>query len=245
MLGSDETLYFVTGRYPGTVHSVGVSNWDNAVCPYETGRDPGSPVPNGPALGADGSIYVMCAAIEGGGLYKLDPASGTVLAFAIYSRGSTEPMLDPSGRIHAGYQAFGGAFFVGSYDTWDSALNHLNGNFMDYTTGRASLFPDGSSTVRIGYSFTTDIRLEAEGAHFWEIFSDGQTIPNFTSVPSVDASSTVFIGTTTGVQALRGKDGSVMWSFITNDHVTTQPVIPAPGVLLVGSDSGNVYSFKQ
>jgi pimeloyl-ACP methyl ester carboxylesterase len=242
IIAPNGTIYFLTGRYPGTLYSVGVSNWSNSICPSETGT--GS-VPNGPVLGADGSVYAMCQGVESGasGLYKLDPVTGSVLAYYGYSRGATEPMIDSTGRVYAGYQAFGGAQYVGSYDLWDSNLNHLRGNSGDYTTSRASLFQDGSSTVRMGYADANYVYLVAEGAYVWQIISDGLTTPFFTSVPTVDASGTVFVGNATGVKALSQVDGSIIWSATTGDGITTQPVVAGSGTLYVGSSSGKVYAF--
>jgi hypothetical protein len=242
ILGPNGTIYFLTGRYPGTLYSVGTSNWSNSICPSETGT---GPVPNGPVLGADGSVYAMCQGVESGasGLYKLDPATGIVLAYYGYSRGATEPMIDSSGRIYAGYQAFGGAQYVGSYDLWDSNLNHLRGNSGDYTTSRASVFLDGSSTVRLGYADANVVYLVAEGAHPWQIISDGSTVPFFTAVPTVDVSGTIFVGNTTGMEAISQIDGSIIWSVTTGDGITTQPVVAGSGTLYVGSSSGKVYAF--
>lgn len=243
IIAPDGTVYLLSGGYPATLYSIGSSTWQNSVCPFAMGS---FGTKNAPTLGVDGTVYIMCEGDvyqAGGGLYKLDKTTGTTLAFYGYSRGASELVIDKNQIIHAGFEAFGGIFYLGSYDTWDGKLNHLSGNWMDYTTGRASLFPDGSSTIRPGYSSGLNNTIAAEGAHSWEVDADGSTIPDFSSVPSVDAVGTVYVGNTTGVIAYRN-DGSAAWSYSTADTITTQPVISNNGALYVGSSSGNVYAFQ-
>jgi hypothetical protein len=114
----------------------------------------------------------------------------------------------------------------------------------DFTTSRSALFADGFSTVRIGASFQAN-GLVAEGAHAWGVLSGPQTLPGFSTVPMVDASDNVFVGTISGVAALSGVDGSTLWFNSTADTITTQPIISASGALFVGSSSGNIYAFES
>jgi len=243
IIGSDGTVYVQSGGFPAGVTSVGAFNWRATICPGELGS---YGTRNAPALDLSGGVFAMCEGhiyLPGGGLYKLDKTTGATLAYYPYSRGASELMIDQNQFIHAGFQAFGGVSYVGSYDRWDGNLNHISGNWMDYTTGRASLFSDGSSTVRPGYSYGFNNSIVAEGAHSWEVDADGSTLPDFSTVPSVDAVGTVYVGTTTGVAAYRG-DGTPVWSYATGDTITTQPVISNNGALYVGSASGKVYAFQ-
>ncbi len=206
---------------------------------------------NGPALFNDGSSLIVMCGTPGtdGDLFKLDPFTGTQLASTSGSdRNSTEPAVDSLNHIHSGWQAFGGAIFCGNYLTWDSSLTLLTPPSPScdsrFTTSRAAVFPDGTSTVRIGFGFPPNNQLAAEGAHDWIIATDNSTIPNFSSVPSVDAAGNVFIGNTQGVEALSSVDGHSLWSFTTGDAITTQPVIANSGALYAGSSSGKVYAFN-
>jgi hypothetical protein len=251
ILGPDGTLYFTSGRFPAVVYSVGSHSWSNPACPGEGGPVPASAV-NAPALGTDGSIFVMCSGTYINnpiptGLNKIDPVTGSQLAFSSYSIDATEPVIDKLQHIHAGYQAFSGASYCGGFDEWDSSLNNItvpsNTQCAAYTTGRASILLDGNSTVRIGYSYQTEHDLTASGAVSWNIVGDGNSEPPFTSIPTVDAGGTIIVGTGTGVVGLSQSTGATIWQFTNGDTITTQPVIPASATLYVGSKSGIVYAF--
>jgi hypothetical protein len=251
ILGTDGTLYFTSGRFPAVVYSVGSHSWSNPACPGEGGPVPASAV-NAPALGTDGSIFVMCSGnyIQNPiptGLNKIDPVTGSQLAFSSYSIDATEPVIDKLQHIHAGYQAFSGASYCGGFDEWDSSLNNItvpsNTQCAAYTTGRASILLDGNSTVRIGYSYQTEHDLTSSGAVSWNIVGDGNPRPPFTSIPTVDAGGTIIVGTGSGVVGLSQSTGATIWQFSNGDAITTQPVIPASGILYVGSKSGTVYAF--
>jgi len=168
------------------------------------------------------------------GLSKFNGQTGTNIGVAAYSRGATEPMMDNQGRLYAGFMAFNGIFYIGSYDTWDSNLNHLSANWMDYTTSRATLMPDGWSTLKLGY-----LGLGFRGAYYWDLSG------SWSSLPSTDNVGKIYIGTPTGVACLNANDGSTKWSFTTGDTITTQPVISNNGLLYAGANSGNIYAFGR
>jgi YVTN family beta-propeller protein len=246
-------VYFVAGRFPGVAYAVGAVQWSYAVCPSESGPNtPFGVSANGPALSADGSsLFVMCAATVSapGGLFRLNAFTGKLIATTSSDRNSIEPALDSLQHVRSGWQAFGGAVFCGDYLTWDVSLALLStpSTLCDstrFTTSRAAILPDGRSTVRIGFSFPPNNQLDAEGANNWIISTDNSTVPNFSSLPSVDAAGNVFIGNTQGIQARSALDGHVLWSFTTGDAITTQPVVTNGGALYVGSSSGNVYAFN-
>jgi YVTN family beta-propeller protein len=253
LLGRGGTVYFVAGRFPGVVYAAGAVQWSNPVCEGESGQNtPFGVSENGPALFNDGSSLVVMCGTPGtsGDLFKLDPFTGVKIASASGGeRNLTEPAIDSLNHIHSGWQAFGGAIFCGDYLTWDFSLTLLTpqATFCDssrFATSRAAVFPDGTSTVRIGFAFPPNNVLVADGAHAWASGTDGSTIPNFSSVPAVDAAGNVFIGNTQGIEALSSVDGHTLWSFSTGDAITTQPVVANGGVLYVGSSSGNVYAFN-
>jgi DNA-binding beta-propeller fold protein YncE len=253
LLLGDGAVYFVAGRFPGVAYAAGAVQWSNPVCPSESGPNtPFGVSANGPALSADGSsLFIMCAATvsAAGGLFRLNAFTGEVIASVSSDRNSTEPALDSLQHVRSGWQAFGGAVFCGDYLTWDFSLTLLSppSTLCDstrFTTSRAAILPDGRSTVRIGFSFPPNNQLDAEGANNWIISTDNSTVPNFSSLPSVDAAGNVFIGNTQGIQARNALDGHVLWSFTTGDAITTQPVVANGGTLYVGSSSGSVYAFN-
>lgn len=235
ILSPDGTLYFVVGRFPGRLFSVGVNSWSQPVCPTESNA-------NAPAISGDSSIYVSCD----GQMTKREPINGTELANAFEDRHATEPVIDSLGRIRAGWQAFTGATFCGDYKAWDSALTPLPSSpcGLLFASSRAAVLGDGVSTARIGFAFFPNNFLEAEGAHTWSLVTDHTTIPNFSSVPSSDAQGTIYIGTEVGLKAISPVDGHTVWSFTNGDLITTQPIIGAGGAIFVGSKTGKVYGFN-
>jgi hypothetical protein len=240
-VGPDGTVYFSDGV---SLIAVGPHSWRTQDRPCF-----GSPGFLAPTLGRDGSVYSMCNSGGGigfgSGIYRYDGDTGVQIASTGYSRGGTELIIDAQNDIRAGFQAFDGATFGGAYDAWDANLIKLTpGNNGDFTTSRSALFPDGFSTARMGFSFQSTA-LEASGAHDWGVIAGPQAIPNFSSVPTIDASGNVFVGTVSGVAALNGIDGSTLWFGSLADTITTQPAISASGALFIGSSSGKVYAFDS
>jgi YVTN family beta-propeller protein len=253
LLGQGSVVYFVVGMSPGVVYAAGAAQWSNPVCQGDSGQNtPFGVSANGPALFNDGSSLIVMCGTPGtnGDLFKLNPFTGTQIASTSGGeRNLTEPAIDSLNHIHSGWQAFGGAIFCGDYLTWDFSLTLLAppASFCDssrFATSRAAVFPDGTSTVRIGFAFPPNNVLVADGAHVWASGTDGSTIPNFSSVPSIDAAGNVFIGNTQGIEALSSVDGHALWSFSTGDAITTQPIVANGGALYVGSSSGKIYAFN-
>jgi hypothetical protein len=203
-----------------------------------------------PALGRDGAVFTVCfSGPSGKGLYKFNGTNGAQLKFAGGFAG-TDPMIDARGRLWSGYMAFSGVVFGGAYSAWDNDLNYL-GLFSDYTTGRATLLPDGSN-VRPGYRFGNTSVLSALAA-----VSCGNSLcpeprwgrdlaspdERFDTLASADAEGNVFVGTTLGVYCLDAANGNTKWNINLGDVITTQPAISNDGKVYVGSFGGNVYAL--
>jgi YVTN family beta-propeller protein len=183
VVGPDGTIYFSDGV---SIIAWGPRTWISPGQPF-FGPCFGNPGLLAPTLGRDGSVYSMCQSGGGSGfgsgLYRFDGTTGAQIGFAGYSRGGTELIVDLRNDIRAGFQAFNGITFNGSYDTWDADLNQLTAtSVFNPTTSRSALMPDGTSTVRIGFSFQTN-ELDAIGAHVWGVPSGTQTLPNFFDSP--------------------------------------------------------------
>lgn len=237
VISGDGTVYFSYGRFPGTTIAVGQANWSAPVCPFELPTLVGylSGV-GGPALGVDGSLYVMCPAQA---LYRLKAQDGSPIASTPFDRNAVEPMVDNNGHVRSGNMAFGGAIFYGTYTEWNADLTVAHDSPWDYTTSRATLMP-GGSTVRWGYAFD-EVVLSRRGSGVWDV---SLTLPEkFTSLPTADADGKIFIGARTQMLCLRQSDGGVMWSQAVSAPVTTQPAISRGGVVYVGTSDGKIYAF--
>lgn len=229
IVASSGAVYFAAGRHPSVVTAVGTYRWSEGVCPYERG---------GLSVGTDGNVYVVC---PGASLVKVNGQTGTTLGSTRVDRNFSEPMIDAQSRIWAGNQAFNGVTYYGEYTSWDSNLNTLTSGSFDYTSGKATLLPDGS-TVRFGYSDGNTLYLSARGTHGWDVLGrDGK----FSSLPTADATGKIYIGTTAGLWCLKSIDGSPNWGFTIGAAITTQPVISNTGALYVGSSDGRVFAFAD
>jgi hypothetical protein len=198
-----------------------------------------------PAIGQNGSVYSMWSHFDGTAtLVRFDRTLGTKLAEAPYSRYATEPMIDSTTRIRAGrYENQGSSIETGAYTTWDSALNTISAGTGDYTTGRAALMPDGVSTVRIGKTAFQRNWLSFRGARTWDL--DSHSLPNmpyFTTVPTVDASGDIYIGTSNSIVRIN-QTGSVLSSYYIGEPVIAQPVLSSNGALYVALSWGQVLAF--
>jgi|GEM_PF-6021298 len=241
ILGDNGAVYLVYGRFPGSVTAAGPVNWTIALCPGETGINPGSPTPGAPAIGRDGSVYVTCPEAS---IFKLDGQTGQILANAGVGSNETEPMMDAQNHIWLGNMTFGGIIFFGSYGSLDSNLNPLTGSAGPsiFTTSRATLLPDGS-TVRRGYTFFPDSILSCQGVHNWNIELPNPYAEQFASLPTADAAGKIFIGSTSALYCLTPIDGSVIWRFQLNAGINTQPVVSNNGNVYIGANDGKVYAF--
>jgi outer membrane protein assembly factor BamB len=174
-------------------------------------------------------------------LIKVDRNTGGVVKTATYQRGAAEPIVDGNNLIRVGWMAFTGVTFAGGYDRFDANLTFLGGPG-GYTTSRAALLPDTSSSVRLGYVFDSSAFVSARGANTWDVSLSQPERLN--TVPSADSQGTIFVGTTRGVVAVRPTDGSVRWSLDLGQEITTQPVIVG-GILYVASSSGTLFALED
>ncbi|MCC7007892.1 MAG: PQQ-binding-like beta-propeller repeat protein [Acidobacteria bacterium] len=223
-------FFFVNHRSGAVAYALGSHSWTSTVC---TTRWAGAP-----AIGADGHVYGACPGV---GNLKLDRTTGVELARGTAS--GTELMIDDTAHLWGGFQQFTGVIFIGGFSSWNPDLTLASDSCCgEYTTGRASLFPDGTSTVRTGYAFQDDRILAARGTDVWSMQVARPGI--FTTDPSVDASGRVFVGANAGLYVLRQVDGTVDWTFATPFPVTGQPVI-ADGAVYFATTNGSVYKLRQ
>jgi uncharacterized repeat protein (TIGR03803 family) len=244
------SVFFFVG---GQAYAVGLLSWVSDTCTPTAvigGVATGQSWSRAPTIGRDGQVYGVCGVLEPGpvdstALLRLDRNTGTMTANAFSQRGAGEITIDGTGSLRIGSQAFTGAVFAGSYDRFDPDLNHLNGSSGDLTSGRTSVLPDGSSTVRIGYGFQLDQVLSARDPNLGRLWDVELPRPDsFTTNPSVDQSGRIYIGGLSGLFAVRSSDGGTDWSFSTPSSVTTQPAIGDGAVYFATSD-GTVYSLRQ
>lgn len=234
IVGNSGNVYFFVG---GTAVAQGASNWSAAVCGVLIG---------GPTIGQNGDVYGMCA---GDGVYRVDGSTGASVAHSSYTTASYEPMIDSQGNLHSGFERiqFGGVIFVttGDYSTWDSNLDLIAGGG-DFTISRASLAPDGVSTVKIGdANYLGNNALSLRGvSSSWDLFAF--TLPGssaFTSIPTVDAAGKIFVGLDSGMICVNLSDHSTVWQFTMGEGIVTQPVIGSDGTVYAATSSGKIYSF--
>lgn len=238
IVGPDGAVYFMSGRYPGTLTAVGSVEWSVGVCPYDS--SPSYSIAYAPAVGRDGSVYVMCDGYysPGGGIYKLNGRTGAQLAYAEYGRSSTEIMIDGRNHLRAGWEAFTASGILGAYDEWDANLNLVGLPNTDYSIGKSSLMPDGISTVRVGYYFSVAGNVSARGAHSW----DRMLVQRPTPI-TVDGDGKIFFSSVGAMYCVNPNDGAVIWSTPYGEYNSTEPVISRNGRVYVGTVYGKIYAF--
>ena len=67
---------------------------------------------------------------------------------------------------------------------------------------------------------------------------------NATTSPTHGTGAIVYVGTSTGIAALRLQDGAILWTFTTRAPVKTPPALGCDGVLYFGDDSGAVTALQ-
>jgi outer membrane protein assembly factor BamB len=65
-----------------------------------------------------------------------------------------------------------------------------------------------------------------------------------TTPPTHGTGGIVYVGTNTGISALRLQDGAVLWTFATRAPVKTPPALGCDGVLYFGDDSGTITALQ-
>jgi hypothetical protein len=238
IIGNNGAVHFLYRRFPGVLSAAGPVQWTVNICPGETGRTPGSVSPGAPIIDRDGNVYVVCPEAS---TSKLNGQNGQTLASAGAPRNATEPMMDAQNHIWLGHQAFNGIIFFGSYGYLNSNLTQFTGSSGPaiFANSRATLLPDGS-TVRWGYAFD-EVVLTEQGIHGWD-----QSLPlpeRFSSLPTADAASKIFIGSTAALYCLSSVDGSTLWRFPVSASITTQPVVSNNGAVYIGTSDGKIYAF--
>ena len=227
IIGPDNTLFVLSGRYPAKLTARGTVNWTTDVCSEPSGT---------PAVG-DSGIFMIC---WGDSIKKVDFQTGQILQTAgSVDRNQVEPMIDGLGNILSGHQAFNGVTYYGAYTKWNSNLSVVN-NIGGYTTSRASLMPDGTSTVRLGYGDTQNA-LTLNGATNWEVYS--AVNGHFTTPPAVDSNGKIIVGKVNSLLSASPVNGSTIWEVPTSGRVTTQPVISRDGAIYVGTNTGAIHAF--
>lgn len=191
-----------------------------------------------PAIDSDGNVIGTC---RGSALFKLDRSTGSTLAVAGQQRNPSEIMIDGQDQIKSGYQAFNGVFFQGNFCTWNRQLQPVSCD-SGYTSSRASLLPDGASSVRVGYVF--DVRsLSFQGSLPWEVYFPSATVPM--TVPTTDPDGNIYVANGQILVSLDPADGATRWNLQLDGDVITQPVIAEDGVIYVGTANGRVYRLES
>lgn len=192
----------------------------------------GDIIHTGPAVAADGTIYV-------------NSWDGVLSA--------TYPDGTPKWPYQAGFQSFStpaigsdGALYFGSGDSNVYAVNANKTQKWKYPVGDTAaaspvIGPDG--TVYIGcydhklYAFTPDGSLKWPGSGSFETSAEAMS-------PALGPDGTVYVGDASGkVYAVR-PDGSSKWVYQTGGPVYSSPAVASDGTIYVGSGDHKLYAFR-
>jgi len=183
----------------------------------------------GPAIGADGIIYIGS---YDGNLYALNPDGTLKWKFATGRLYST-PTIGSDGTI-----------YVGSYDGNLYALNPDGTLKWNYTTefyicSSPAIGADG--TIYIGSRDSKLYALNPDGTLKWSYTAGGQ----FYGAPVIGADGIIYIGCRDNNVYALNPDGTLNWTYTTGDTIYNSGAIGADGTFYIGSYDGKLYAFKD
>jgi len=183
----------------------------------------------GPAIGADGIIYIGS---YDGNLYALNPDGTLKWKFATGRLYST-PTIGADGTI-----------YVGSYDGNLYALNPDGTLKWSYTAGTRiygspAIAEDG--TIYVGSYDKKIYALNPDGSLKWT-YTAGSYV--YYAQPAIAEDGTIYVGTYDGNVYALNPDGTVKWSYTAGTRIYGSVSIGADGTIYVGSYDGNLYALN-
>lgn len=227
-VGSDGTIYF--GNNVGYLYALfknGTRKWRfNA----------GSAVESSPAIDSDGTIYFGS---DAGEFYALNPNGTEKWSNAIIDESfKTAPAIGSDGTIYIGSEY--GHYYAIDPDTGDVKWEYPGDH--DYSAGSGprcapAIGTDGTIYIADG-GITA---LSPNGENKWTcLINEGANI--LYSSPAIDKNGIIYIGGMDNKLYAINPDGSVKWSFKTQQPILSTPAIASDGTIYIGSEDGNLYA---
>ena len=247
-IDSDGTIYLSTGMlhedtigYLYAINPDGTQKWRT-----ELEILPGS---TSPAIGPDGTVYIHGSGTGGNTvaiekMYAINPVDGSI-KWTYLPNGNTGMLTSP---VSSSPAVLGdGTIYIGSMNTTLQAI-HPDGT-LKWAVSPSSSSIDASpavatdGTIYIVDSSTTLYAYSPSGTKLWSY----KFAPGYGSnpqSPSIGPDGTVYIGGNLFNNALFAvnPDGTLKWSFATEEGVESTPAIGTDGTIYVGSDG--VYAIN-
>jgi len=240
--GTILVTYYKDSSVGSMLAAIGSNSWNIPLCYMET---------EAPAVFGN-FVYSFCDSnwVAVGSIKWIDLATGAILQSTPNgNRGWKGPMLDNTGHPLAGNMEFGGATYFGSYGKWGWNLGwhfSLEEPSYAYTTSRAALMPDGTSSVRLGYRDQQDASLRYVGAEKWGIDThDPNGLEIFNSAPTVDMEGKILVGKGHKVVCISSITHTIIWeSPDLGGMVNDQPIIGHNGAIYVAASNNRIAAIS-
>jgi len=222
-VGDDGTIYLGTSRsrfgsgYFYAINPDGTLRWRV----YQGDELPCA----GPAIAADGTVYVA-GAIEsgGGGVRAYDPDGNLRWRYEVGDWVCSSPAVGVDGAV-----------YFGSSDSFLYAL-HPDGN-LKWRAGTGYNGPSSPAiaadgTVYIGSGDGHLYAINPDGTRRWRYRTDGFVY----SSPSIGADGTIYVGSSDRCLYAISPDGTLRWRYRTGHDCYSSPAVRADGAVYVVSD---------
>ncbi|MBN2209316.1 MAG: PQQ-binding-like beta-propeller repeat protein, partial [Candidatus Coatesbacteria bacterium] len=189
-------------------------------------------VDSGPAIDAEGNVYVDAwSPSPGGHLYKLNSSGAPVWSY--YSRsGDSSPVVDDDGTI-----------FVSSTENKFIAIasdGTLKWSYLLSLQASSHMCLDGKGHVYAGGWGYRVYCLDTENGHYeWDYLTDGSVESGI----AIDSRGRVLFGSCDSKLYCLDSDGSFVWSYLTGYWLDTTPAIGLDDSVYCGSLDGVFYAI--
>ena len=227
-IGLDGTIYVAASdNRLYAINPDGSEKWNFTAC----GRILSSPV-----IASDGTIYIVSYEAN---LYAINPNGTEKWLFALGDFSSiteqfyVSPALEADGTIYIGCKEFDWMFYAVNPDGTEKWKVQRGNHFWTSTIA-------GDGTIYTGYWDSLISVAPANGNVNWEyVAGDG-----IGGAPSIGADGTIYVGTGTGLMAVR-PNGTELWVYVTNSKINTAPAIAANGTIYFGGDDDTLYAVSS
>lgn len=232
-ISTDGTIYF--GTCDGNLYALnhdGTLKWNYTTIGLIYGLD------GGPAIGSDGTIYMICGG-DYGTLYAFKPDGTVKWSYRLGDNLESSPLIGADGTIYAG--GTNGVFYAFNPDgtlKW----NYSNGgSSYSYDTMIIGSAIGADGTIYFGCSNGYLYALNVDGTLKWNYSTGGR----IQGSPTIGADGTIYFGSNDGKLYALNPDGTLLWSYTTGGAIDGSVAIGANETLYFGSGDNNIYAIAN
>ena len=193
----------------------------------------GESVNSSPAIGADGTIYVVGnSSSEGHRLFAVRPDGSVEWQTPIISEVATAIAVGADGTLYLGTSSSHFlAFNADGTEKWDFPTG-------DRVASSPAVGADGA--VYFGSHDRKVYALNPNGTLRWEFETAGPVL----SSPAIAADGTIYIGSNDKKLYALTPNGTKKWEFATTQPLPQSPALGSDGRIYLGAGDGNIYALN-